>query len=39
VRENMSDSVDPTVLKWSGHVESMSEERMTKRVLECDVAG
>jgi len=33
----MSDRVDRTVLKWFGHVERMSEERMTKTLQELSV--
>ena len=28
-----------TVLRWFGHVESMGDERMAKRVYEADVRG
>jgi len=33
----MSDRVNRTVSKWSGHVERMSEERMTKTLQELNV--
>ena len=35
----MSDRLDPKVLKWSGHVDRMSGERMTKRMYESGVKG
>ena len=34
-----SDRADWNVLQWFGHVESMSEERFTKRVYKSEVVG
>ena len=39
VDEKLSERVDRKVLKWYGHVERMSGERLTKRVYRSEVEG
>ena len=36
---SVSQRIDQGVLRWFGHVEGMTDERMAKRVYECDVRG
>ena len=39
MERQLSDRVDQCVLRWFGHVESMDEECMAKKVMISDVEG
>ena len=39
VRDALSKRADQTVLRWFGHIERMSEERMVKRIYKSEAVG